>query len=143
MALQAKGSRVPCLAFIDVDNFKQVNDLLGHPVGDAVLFGMADRLAENVRHSDTVGRLGGEEFGVFMPLVTLREATALAQRLCSAVADAPFETLGGGVAVTVSIGVAALREGDALSDLVARADTAMYSAKRNGGDQVATIMDQV
>ena len=126
----------PCVAFIDVDHFKQVNDELGHAVGDAVLFGVADRLTENVRRCDMLGRLGGEEFGVCMPGVTLQDAEALAERLRRAVAGAPFETLAGLVSITVSIGVAAYKGGDSVARLMKRADTAMYAAKRAGRDRV-------
>jgi diguanylate cyclase (GGDEF)-like protein/PAS domain S-box-containing protein len=125
-----------CLAFIDVDHFKRINDELGHAAGDAVLFGMADRLAENVRRSDMLGRIGGEEFAVCMPRITPSDAIALAERLRSAVSAAPFETLSGPVSVTVSIGVAALQKRDSLGRLMKRADTAMYAAKKSGRDRV-------
>jgi diguanylate cyclase (GGDEF)-like protein len=126
----------PCLAFIDVDHFKQVNDERGHAVGDAVLFGVAERLAENVRRADILGRIGGEEFAVYMPSVTLRDAEALAERLRRAVTAAPFMTPVGPVPVTVSIGVAAYKTSDTVARLMKRADTAMYAAKRAGRDQV-------
>lgn len=127
----------PCLAFIDVDHFKRVNDLLGHAAGDAVLFGMAGTLTANARRADLVGRLGGEEFAVVMPDLPVREAEALAERLRRVVAAKPFETSWGPVPVTVSIGVASYREGDGLAQLMARADAAMYAAKRSGRDRVA------
>jgi diguanylate cyclase (GGDEF)-like protein len=127
----------PCLAFIDVDGFKAVNDRLGHANGDAVLFGVADRLAENVRRSDMLGRIGGEEFAVCMPSVSLSEAKLLAERLRCAVASIPFETPSGLVSATVSIGVAAFGTGDDLAHLMERADAAMYAAKRGGRDRVA------
>jgi diguanylate cyclase (GGDEF)-like protein len=124
------------MAFIDVDHFKQVNDQLGHPIGDAVLFAVADRLAENVRRGDMLGRLGGEEFAVCMPRVTIQEAEALAERLRRAVAAAPFETPAGLVSITISIGVAAYKKGDSVVRLMKRADAAMYAAKRAGRDRV-------
>ena len=127
----------PCLAFIDVDHFKRVNDLMGHAAGDAVLFGMAGMLTANARRSDLVGRIGGEEFAVLMPDLPLREAEALAERLRRVVAAKPFETSSGPVPVTISIGVAAYREGDGLAQLMGRADRAMYAAKRGGRDRVA------
>ncbi len=126
----------PCLAFIDVDHFKRVNDQFGHAAGDSVLFGVADRLAENIRRSDILGRVGGEEFAVCMPNVTLQDARALAERLRRAVALAPFETPVGPVGVTVSIGVAACKAGDGVAHLMRRADAAMYAAKRAGRDRV-------
>jgi diguanylate cyclase (GGDEF)-like protein/PAS domain S-box-containing protein len=126
----------PCLAFIDVDHFKRVNDEMGHGVGDAVLFGMADRLAENVRRLDVLGRIGGEEFAVCMPGVALGDAKALAERLRRAFTMAPIETLSGPVPVTVSIGVTAFKAGDGVELLMKRADLAMYAAKKAGRDRV-------
>ena len=130
------GQEGPCLAFIDVDHFKRVNDLMGHAVGDAVLFGMAETLTANARRADLVGRIGGEEFAVVMPDITLGEAETLAERLRHAVAAKPFETASGRVSVTVSIGVACCREGESLTQLMERADGAMYAAKRGGRDRV-------
>jgi diguanylate cyclase (GGDEF)-like protein/PAS domain S-box-containing protein len=129
----------PCMAFIDVDHFKQVNDTFGHAAGDAVLFGLADRLAENVRRADTLGRIGGEEFAVCMPGVTLNEATMLAERLRRAVAEAPVELPSGRIAVTVSIGVAAFDQDDTLARLMGRADAALYAAKSGGRDRVTAM----
>lgn len=129
----------PCVAFIDVDNFKQVNDRFGHATGDAVLYGTADRLADNIRRSDILGRLGGEEFGVCMPTVTLSEGKALAERLREAVAAMPFETPSGPISITVSIGVAVFQEGDNLTKLIEQADMAMYAAKRQGRNQVVAM----
>jgi diguanylate cyclase (GGDEF)-like protein/PAS domain S-box-containing protein len=126
----------PCVAFIDVDNFKDVNDVFGHTTGDAVLYGVADRLAENIRRSDILGRLGGEEFGVCMPAVSLSEAKALAERLRRSIAGAPFETPGGPISITVSIGVAAFKNDSNLTQLIERADAAMYAAKRQGRNRV-------
>ena len=128
--------RGPCLAFIDVDHFKRVNDESGHAVGDAVLCGVADRLAEIVRRSDTLGRIGGEEFAVCMPRVPLRDAKAIAERLRRAVAAAPFDTPSGPINVTVNIGVAAFRLGDSPATLMARADAAMHLARQAGRDKV-------
>ncbi len=136
MTRAGTGIEGPCLAFIDVDHFKQINDQMGHAVGDAVLFGLADRLADNVRRSDMLGRIGGEEFAVCMPGVSLRDAKALAERLRRTVTAAPFDTPTGPVPITVSIGVAAFKAGDSVADLMKRADTAMYAAKRAGRDRV-------
>ena len=129
-------SKHPCLAFIDVDRFKTVNDTKGHSTGDALLLGLADRLTENVRRSDLVGRIGGEEFAVWMPSVLLHEGRAIAERLREAVASAPFESMSGPISVTVSIGVAALETSESLKELMQRADEAMYRAKRAGRDRV-------
>lgn len=127
--LSAKG---PCLAFIDIDHFKRVNDELGHAIGDSVLCGMADCLTENIRRADILGRIGGEEFAVCMPGVALQDASSLAQRLCSAVGGAAFATPGGPLNITVSLGVACYRPGDSIATILARADAAMYKAKHAG-----------
>jgi diguanylate cyclase (GGDEF)-like protein/PAS domain S-box-containing protein len=125
-----------CLALADVDYFKQVNDTRGHAAGDAVLCGLADRLAENVRRADFVGRLGGEEFAVLMPQMPLEDAVALADRLRRAVARTAFDAPGGPVRVTVSIGVAGFAAGEDAQALLRRADAALYRAKAAGRDTV-------
>lgn len=138
-ASRLRGGAGPCLAFIDVDHFKRVNDEFGHATGDAVLFGIADRLAENVRRMDMVGRIGGEEFAAWMPAIALREAAAIAERLRSAIAAEPFDTPAGPLRVTVSIGVSeAGRNQHSLTDMMDQADHAMYAAKQQGRDRVAT-----
>jgi diguanylate cyclase (GGDEF)-like protein/PAS domain S-box-containing protein len=122
----------PCLLFLDLDHFKKINDDWGHKVGDSVLCGVADCLAENVRRVDFLGRIGGEEFAVCMPAIDLQDAKALASRLRHAVASVPLATPAGPMNVTVSIGVACFKPGDNADALTARADAAMYAAKRAG-----------
>ncbi|WP_131113387.1 sensor domain-containing diguanylate cyclase [Lichenihabitans psoromatis] len=131
--------RDACLAFFDVDHFKSVNDAHGHGVGDAVLLGIADRLTENLRRSDALGRMGGEEFALWMPGVTLRDAQELVDRLRRIVSEQPFETPSGPVKVSVSIGVTAFQPIDNLVHLMNRADTAMYSAKKAGRNRVVAL----
>ncbi len=140
-ASRLRGGTGPCLAYIDVDHFKRLNDEFGHATGDAVLFGVADRLAENVRRMDMVGRIGGEEFAAWMPGITLSEATAIAERLRWAIAAEPFDTPAGPLRVTISIGVCeAGRNQHSLDDMMDRADHAMYVAKQQGRDRVATAL---
>ena len=129
----------PCLALIDVDRFKRVNDELGHAVGDAVLCGMADCLAANVRRVDMVGRVGGEEFAVCMPNVTTHDAWTLADRLRRAIAETTLPTPSGPVHITISVGVASLVAGDTVPALMDRADAAMYAAKRAGRNRVGSL----
>lgn len=128
--------RGPCVVFMDVDHFKKVNDEFGHPTGDAVLCGIADCLAENVRRVDILGRIGGKGFAVCTPALSLQDATALADRLRSAVAATPLATPAGPIKITVSIGVACFTPGDSVDALTARADAAMYAAKRAGRNLV-------
>jgi len=126
-----------CMAIIDVDHFKHVNDTFGHATGDAVLLGLADRLVSHSRRTDTIGRLGGEEFVVWMSFgAALQDCSQLAERFRRAVAAAPFETLSGPLAITVSIGVAAFKRGDTLEGLMRQADDALYAAKRAGRNRV-------
>jgi diguanylate cyclase (GGDEF)-like protein/PAS domain S-box-containing protein len=132
-AANAKG---PCLIFMDIDHFKKINDEHGHAIGDAVLCGIAECLVENVRRIDMLGRVGGEEFAVCMPAVDLQEAKALAGRLRSAVARTELSTPTGPMRVTMSVGVSCFVSGDDVSALAARADAAMYAAKRAGRNRV-------
>lgn len=118
---------------IDLDYFKNINDRFGHQTGDLVLRGVARCLAEAVRDEDTVGRLGGEEFGVLLPGLETAAAVRVAHRLRRAVADSHP----GGHAVTASLGVAS---GAAdLDALLARADECLYAAKGAGRNQVASL----
>jgi len=118
---------------VDVDHFKRVNDSLGHAAGDAVLREVARRLGLGRRPLDRIGRYGGEEFVVLLPGIDGAGALTVAERLREAVAAAPVAIDAQTVAVTVSIGVAAAAAGDASPDApVARADAAMYAAKRAG-----------
>ncbi len=122
------------LIFMDVDNFKAINDVHGHGVGDQVLIDVANLVGRQLREADWLCRWGGEEFLVLLPHAGLQAAAELAERLRTAV-DAVIPS--SGERVTVSIGVAELGENDALSDLIVRADGALYRAKAGGRDQVA------
>jgi len=121
---------------IDIDHFKRINDTYGHNVGDEVLQQMAKTVRSSCRGSDTVYRLGGEEFLVvcFEPLPSAME---LAERIRQQVsADPGMEViLNGGI--TVSLGVAEWKTGEHRKELLERADANLYQAKKNGRDQVA------
>jgi diguanylate cyclase (GGDEF)-like protein len=117
----------------DVDRFKRINDEHGHAVGDAALRDVADALRETLRAFDLVYRTGGEEFVVLLPGASETYATEVAQRLRQAVAERPC----GGHALTMSFGVAASDANGFDYDAVfARADRALYEAKRSGRDRV-------
>ena len=132
------------VAFVDADHFKSINDRFGHLVGDDVLRQLADVLSANVRPTDVVARLGGEEFVVLLPGAAEDAAVVLGQRLCEAVRENDWGLIADGCAVTVSVGVAArpprgLLTHDVARDvaeLLGRADEALYGAKRAGRDQV-------
>ncbi|HET7909218.1 MAG TPA: EAL domain-containing protein [Nitrospira sp.] len=133
------------LLFLDLDRFKVINDTLGHNVGDMLLKQVADRLAESVRHSDSIGRsskaeqthelarLGGDEFTVLLTnLHDVQDASKVARRILEALAR-PFAVSGHEIFVTVSIGIAIFpADGDSVDVLLKHSDTAMYHAKEQG-----------
>jgi diguanylate cyclase (GGDEF)-like protein len=137
------------LLAIDVDHFKHLNDRHGHPEGDAVLIAIARLLAANVRAVDTAARIGGEEFAVILAGADENEAAKIGEKLRRAVAALDFETsssqpLGH---LSISVGVTQLKERDCSKpeseqetapELIARADAALYDAKRFGRDRVST-----
>jgi diguanylate cyclase (GGDEF)-like protein/PAS domain S-box-containing protein len=125
------------LLWIDLDGFKAVNDELGHEAGDALLGQVAQRLRSRTRESDTLARMGGDEFAVLLPDVTdIDQAIALANELVSQMAQ-PFGLLQGTARVSGSVGVALYpQDADSIDTLTHCADLAMYSAKRKGGNQV-------
>jgi diguanylate cyclase (GGDEF)-like protein len=119
------------LASVDIDDFKRINDNFGHPIGDEALRLVAEALRSSVRDQDVVFRVGGEEFAVLLPGLAARDAVPLADRLRAAVSAIPFR-----VPLRVSIGLAAWPADAADRDgLLARADAALYSAKRSGKDR--------
>ena len=124
------------LLYMDLDNFKIINDSHGHQTGDAVLRLVADAMRSSVRHSDIVGRLGGDEFAVLMPETDAPLADAAAKRLVAGLRNV-FQ---GTPNVTASIGVVSCTATDASTDdLLRRADQAMYDAKKLGKDRVVQV----
>ncbi len=125
------GARAAVL-FIDVDNFKLVNDSLGHHAGDELLSAVAARLKQIVRPTDTVARFGGDEFGLLLEEISSeREAIAMAERIGSVFAR-PFALAHNEHFVTTSVGIALAEGHDAPQDLIRDADAAMYRAKERG-----------
>jgi diguanylate cyclase (GGDEF)-like protein len=128
------------LLSIDIDHFKQINDRHGHAAGDEVLKRFAEVLTQRTRRGDLLFRTGGEEFVLLLPGATLDDARALADDLRQRVADACLLP-GTALTVTVSIGIAQRRRGDAHSDWLRQADAALYRAKRGGRNRVVTVGD--
>ncbi len=126
-----------CLAMVDVDHFKSVNDRFGHAAGDAVLTAIADVLKGIAREDHLVGRLGGEEFAVFMPASEPAEAAVIAEALRAGIAALRLTADGRALQVTASIGVSAGDERADLKRLIGEADAALYVAKRSGRDRVS------
>jgi diguanylate cyclase (GGDEF)-like protein/PAS domain S-box-containing protein len=118
---------------LDLDNFKTINDTLGHAAGDELLKATADRLSAMVRKSDTVARLGGDEFVVLIPEYTnVKDVLKTAQKIHSAFQE-PFVVDGQELLVTTSIGIAVFpRDGSNIEDLLKAADAAMYYTKEHG-----------
>lgn len=124
------------LLYLDLDNFKIINDTHGHQTGDAVLRLVADAMRTSVRHADVVGRLGGDEFAVLMPETDAQVADAAAKRLVAGLRN----IFKGTPNVTASIGVVSCTATDASTDdLLRRADQAMYDAKKAGKDRVVQV----
>jgi diguanylate cyclase (GGDEF)-like protein/PAS domain S-box-containing protein len=122
----------PAVLFIDLDNFKTVNDSLGHSAGDALLRAFAHRLVQSTRAGDTVARLGGDEFAVLIDHApNVEAATAVARQVLDACRQ-PFEIDGRPLRVGCSIGVALADRVSNVERLLRNADAAMYSAKSNG-----------
>ena len=122
---------------IDIDHFKRINDTFGHPIGDQVLFALAERCRQSLRREDILARFGGEEFLVLLPETDLPSALGGAERLRNVVTQDPTNTRTGEGQLAISIGVATRREGmQNLMDLIGRADEALYAAKQAGRDQV-------
>ncbi len=129
----------PCaLLMLDIDHFKQINDDHGHPAGDVVLRGIAERLENRIRGADTTARLGGEEFAILAPESSLNQALALAERCRAAIAASPFDAGdAGALSVTMSVGIAMSSSDLASSSaLYQQADRALYQAKKAGRDRV-------
>ena len=129
--------RVYSLLFADVDHFKQYNDLQGHLAGDKALRMIAEIFQKTVRNSDFVARYGGEEFAVLLPETARDKARIVARRILKSIETFPFpgrESQPGGL-LTISMGVSSYPEdGDQPTDLIRRADAALYEAKRGGGN---------
>ena len=121
---------------IDVDHFKQINDTWGHQTGDVVLQHFAQEVTQRLRREDVAGRLGGEEFAIFLPHVGLAAATEIAERLRVELAAHPARNQDALISYTLSIGVAEHVLGESIENTLQRADQTMYQAKKLGRNQV-------
>jgi diguanylate cyclase (GGDEF)-like protein len=129
------------ILMVDIDNFKLVNDSLGHDWGDVVLQKVAEQLSNNLRNLDFVARYGGEEFIIVLPETGLAGAIETANRLRLAIKETPVQTANGLLAVTASIGVSSnLVKGPTdHRQMASDADQALYQAKKSGKDRVGTL----
>lgn len=120
------------LLLFDIDHFKAVNDTHGHDTGDAILRRLAERVGRSLRSSDLLARWGGEEFAILLLDTPLGGATTFAERLRQQVATSRFQ----GLAITISLGLTEYQPADDLDSMLARADSALYRAKRGGRNAV-------
>ena len=133
---------VPAVMIVaDLDHFKSINDSFGHAAGDLVIVTFAALLQENASQDSVVGRLGGEEFAVLVSNANPMTGKLYAESVRIALSGVPPDALGPHPPATASFGVAGLRQGDTLSDLLRRADVALYQAKSEGRNRVCLFMD--
>lgn len=133
-AVDAAGDGRPVgLVVLDLDGFKQINDVHGHSAGDAVLRQVAGRVRGLIRHEDRLFRLGGDEFALLLPGADIAALERIGLAVRSAVAD---DARRSGHVLTVSVGATVLRPGEAVSEWLHRTDQAMYDAKHGGSDRV-------
>ncbi len=131
-----RGGTSLCIALIDIDNFKKINDAFGHQVGDIVLVHLVAIIRETIRANDLIGRYGGEEFLLLLPDSRIDVATAVMARLRRELAGKPISWGKQQLLVTFSAGVATRAPDEAIEALIHRADQALYEAKRVGKDRV-------
>jgi len=123
-----------CIAILDIDHFKRINDGHGHDIGDRALCSLAEVFKHTLREYDTVGRWGGEEFLILLPNTVLESGVKIAERIRARIAELRIENVpeSDPITLTASIGLSVFSEDEPLSTTVARADNALLSAKRAG-----------
>ena len=141
MSPQMVGQEGTSLLLLDVDRFKDINDAYGHAVGDQVLRGVANVLLARIKGADIAARVGGDEFAILLPDTALKGAIALAEKIRSALQNARLRKIGSDESigqVSISVGVAHTAAAITLDELTHNADSALYSAKREGRNRVAS-----
>lgn len=129
---------------IDIDHFKEINDMVGHLSGDEVIKQVANICQKQIRNSDHIGRLGGEEFGVVLTNTNAIQAFDVAERIRLSISSTVCPVDGHEIYPTVSIGIAEFNQQvDSVKALLINADTAMYYSKRMGRDQVTIYHDSL
>lgn len=140
-AAKRYGTR-PAVLFVDLNEFKEVNDTHGHQAGDELLRMVAERLHNRIREADTLARLGGDEFGVLLTGVDSEEGALTVARNLMDVLKAPFEIKGASVSVGATIGISFYPEdGKDGVTLISRADAAMYGSKRKSKEAIGTYRE--
>jgi diguanylate cyclase (GGDEF)-like protein len=131
------------LYMIDIDDFKSINDTYGHIVGDKVLIFLANILRKTLREGDKIYRYGGEEFVVVLNRIQRSECLKVAQRIVSLVDINKLIYKELNVNVTISLGITSLKDDDTPDSFIARADKALYEAKKNGKNRIEMDCEQM
>lgn len=134
-AARRYGRPLSCL-MMDIDHFKKINDVYGHPIGDIAIQQVGKVLTEVTRNSDMVFRYGGEEFIVLLPETDIKGAVVLGEKIRTFAESRIFGDGERILTLTLSIGVASLKANESGNDMIARADVALYNAKENGRNRV-------
>lgn len=134
-SMKKKGTPL-CVAVLDIDHFKKINDTFGHKEGDMMLKRLSNMLLKELRSTDTVARWGGEEFVMLLGSVDIDVACRVLEKFREQVSEYDYETVG---KISVSIGVSQVREDDSFISAFSRADKALYEAKRGGRNRVVKL----
>jgi len=136
---RAHRAKTPCsIALIDLDWFKRINDVYGHPTGDEVLRTFAITMFANIRSVDRFGRYGGEEFLLVLPDLATDGAVRALDRLRAIIAELDWSAFSPGMKVTISAGIATLKPDETPDTFLARADRALYAAKARGRNRITS-----
>ena len=132
----SRGGGIFCLAILDIDHFKNVNDTYGHQAGDAVLQAVATTMKTTIRNTEYCSRYGGEEFLIVLTQTNINGALIAAERVRTNIEKIPFPDIGSDFKITVSIGLSEYKMRENIDDVIARADEALYRAKNGGRNRV-------
>jgi diguanylate cyclase (GGDEF)-like protein len=142
IAKAQRNSSSCCVAIVDLDHFKSINDGFGHPVGDEVLRTFAISIFANIRTIDRFGRQGGEEFLLILPDTGMDKAFQTVDRLRVLVTELDWSAISPNLTLTISAGVSTIRPNDTPEDILARTDRALYSAKDAGRNRVVAAQQK-
>ncbi|MBO8087723.1 MAG: GGDEF domain-containing protein [Marichromatium sp.] len=124
------------ICMVDIDDFKNINDTYGHAAGDVVITTLTNEMKKNIRTSDIIARVGGEEFVILFPNTNLDTANTIANQICKRVSALEVEYETNKLKLTISIGVSELHANESLKDLIKKSDEALYEAKKTGKNRV-------